>query len=122
MSFIRDVEQGRGFEAGYFLESEVGVVRKTRQIKQDGAETIGTEKYVLAGTLFTGDGGEKGIVYEDVNVTSGDMPGSVVLAGRVYGDRIPPETKSGIADVEGFTVIESVPEVTRPYYKEEGDA
>lgn len=121
MSFIREVEQGRGFEAGYFMESEVGMVRKTRQIKQDGAETIGTEKYVLAGTLYNDDG-VKGIVYEDVNVTSGDMPGSVVLAGRVYGDRLPPETKSGIADVDGFTVIENVPEVTRPYYKEEGDA
>lgn len=115
MSFIRETENGRGFEAGYFMESEVGLVRKTRQIKQDGAVEINGEKYVLAGTLFTGDGGEKGIVYEPVCVTSGDMPGSVVLAGRVYGDLVPSETKSGIEGVDGFTIIENVPEVTRPY-------
>lgn len=118
MSFIRQVEQGRGFEAGYFMESEVGMVRKTRAIKQDGAETIGNEKYVLAGTLYNEDG-VKGIVYEDVNVTSGDMPGSVVLAGRVYGDRIPAETKSGLEGVGGFTIIDSTPEVVRPYYNDE---
>lgn len=114
MSFIRDVEQGRGFEAGYFMESEVGMVRKTRQIKADGAKTIGTEKYVLAGTLYE-EGSEKGIVYEDVNVTSGDMPGSVVLAGRVYKDRLPSDTQSGLEGATSFTLIDTVPAVTRPY-------
>lgn len=115
MSFIRDVENGRVFQAGYFMESEVGLVRKTRQIKADGATAIGAEKYVLAGTLFTGDDGEKGIVYEDVNVTSGDMPGSVVLAGRVYASLLPEETKSGIEDDPNFTAIDTMPPVTRPY-------
>lgn len=114
MSFIRDVEQGRGFEAGYFMESEVGMVRKTRQIKSAGAKAIGTEKYVLAGTLYE-EGSERGIVYEDVNVTSGDMPGSVVLAGRVYKDRLPSATQEGLADAAGFTLIDTVPAVTRPY-------
>lgn len=114
MSFIRDVEKGRGFEAGFFMESEVGLVRKTRQIKAAGAETIGAEKYVLAGTLYS-EGGEKGIVYEPVNVTSGDMPGSVVLAGRVYGDLIDAGAKSALEDDENFTIIETRPDVTRPY-------
>lgn len=114
MSFIRNNVNGRGFEAGFFMESEVGLVRKTRQIKAAGAETIGDEKYVLAGTLYS-DGGETGIVYEDVCVTSGDMPGSVVLAGRVYGDMIPSATKSGIEDNDSFTIIENRPTVTRPY-------
>ena len=117
MSFIRKVEEGRGFNAGYFMESEVGMVRKTRQIKDTEATTVGTEKYVLAGTLYTGDAGEKGIVYEDVNVTSGDMPGSVVLEGRVYGDRLPEATKTGLAEADGFTIIENVPAVTRPAEK-----
>lgn len=117
MSFTTETK-GRGYNAGYFMESEVGMVRKTRTIKQDGAETVGAKKYVFGGTLYD-DGGVKGIVYEDIDVTSGDMPGSVVLAGRVYGDRLPPETKSGIADVDGFTVIENAPTVERPYYKEE---
>ena len=114
MSFIRDVEKGRGFEAGYFMESEVGRVRKTRQIKSAGATPIGNEKSVLAGSLWE-DGGEYGVVYEDVNVTSGDMPGSVVLAGRVYGDRIAGDAKSALDDDENFTIIENSPAVTRPY-------
>lgn len=114
MSFIRNVEEGREFQAGYFLESEVGVVRKTRQIKAAGAITVGTEKIVPAGTLYD-EGDEKGILYEDVNVTSGDMPGSVVLAGRVYGDRIPIATKSGVADNENIVIIETSPKMERPY-------
>lgn len=113
MSFIRGVEQGRGFEAGYFLESEVGLVRKTRQIKAEKGTVVGTEKIVPAGTLYE-EGSEKGIVYEDVNVTSGDMPGPVVLAGRVYGDLLPEATKTGLAEEKGFTIIETHPTVTRP--------
>lgn len=115
MSFIRKTENGRSFEAGYFMESEVGLVRKTKQISATGATTIGNEKYVLAGTLFTGTGGEKGIIYEDVCVTSGDMPGSVVLAGRVYGDLIDSSAKSALADNDNFTIIETHPATERPY-------
>ena len=37
MSFIGATEQGSVFTPGWFLESDVGVVRKTRQIKQEGA-------------------------------------------------------------------------------------
>lgn len=113
MSFIRDVEKGPGFEAGYFMESEVGRVLKTREIKQAGATTIGTEKYVLAGTLYK-NGNEKGIVYEPVNVTSGNMPGSVVLAGRVYKDRLPSATSEGLGEDSNFTLIDTAPKVTRP--------
>ena len=115
MSFIRASENGRSMNAGYFMESEAGMVLKTRQIKAEGAETVGAEKIVPAGTLFTGEGGEKGLVYEDVNVTSGDMPGSVVLAGRVYGDRIDSAAKAALTGADGFTIIESSPAVERPY-------
>lgn len=114
MSFIRNTENTPGFNAGYFLESEVGVVRKTRQIKAADAVTVGDEKYVLAGSLYS-EGSEVGIVYEPVNVTSGDMPGSVVLAGRVYKDKLPTATASGVESAEGITLIDSSPAVTRPY-------
>lgn len=113
MSFIRNTE-ARGFEAGAFLESEVGLVRKTRQIKAEKGTAFGAQKLVPAGTLYE-DGDEKGIVYEDVDVTSGDMPGSVVLAGRVYKDRLPEETQSGLEGAAGFTLIDSSPAVERPY-------
>lgn len=113
MSFIQD-KKGLGFEAGYFMESEVGMVRKTRQIEQSDATEINGEKYVLAGTLYK-NGSEKGIVYENVCVSSGDMPGSVVLAGRVYGDLIPSATKSALTGEESFTIINTHPATERPY-------
>lgn len=119
MSFIREDQKGRDFNAGYFLESEVGVVRKTRQISDEDAVDMNGEKIVPAGTVWpTNDASAEGFVYEDVNVTSGDMPGSVVLAGRVYEDRLPVSFGSGAKEAleeKGFVFIETSPEIERPY-------
>lgn len=120
MSFIGATEQGRTFAPGWFLESEVGVVRKTRQIAQTGGKETGSgNKYVPMGTVWpANDATAEGIVYEDVDVTTGDMPGSVVLAGRVYEDRLPAAleeaAKTALAG-KGFVFIETSPTVTRPY-------
>lgn len=120
MSFIGATEQGRTFAPGWFLESEVGVVRKTRQIAQAGAKENGDgSKYVPMGTVWpANDATAEGIVYEDIDVTTGDMPGSVVLAGRVYEDRIPAAIAAGAKTAlaeKGFTFIAASPAVTRPY-------
>lgn len=120
MSFIGATENGRVFSPGWFLESEVGVVRKTCQISQAGATDTGDgNKYVPMGTVWpANDATAKGIVYEDVDVTEGDAPGSVVLAGRVYEDRLPvtiaAAAKTALAAI-GFTFIATSPAVTRPY-------
>lgn len=119
MSFTGATEKGRNFEPGWFLESAVGVVRKTRQIKKDGAVDFNGEKYVPMGTVYpANDATADGIVYEDVFVTDGDMPGSVVLAGRVYEDRLPnavsSEAKTAL-EGKGFVFIPAGPAVTRPY-------
>lgn len=119
MSFIRESQNGRTYAPGWFLESEVGVVRKTRQIPQASATDQNNEKYVLMGTVWpANDATAEGIVYEDICVTSGDMPGSVVLAGRVYEDRLPTAiaaaAKTALA-AKGFTFIAASPAVTRPY-------
>lgn len=117
MSFIREISKGTG--QGYFLESEVGVVRKTRQISAENAVERNDEKYVVEGTIWpANDSTAAGIVYEDVNVTSGDMPGSVVLAGRVYEDRLPVAISSAAKTAlaaSGFTFIANSPNTTRPY-------
>lgn len=119
MSFISS-EQGRVYAPGWFLESDAGVVRKTRQIAQAGAVTAPNGgKYVPMGTVYPkNDATAEGIVYEDVDVTSGDMPGSVVLAGRVYADRLS-GTLSAAArtalEGKGFTILETAPAVERPY-------
>lgn len=88
MSFIGAGEQGVVYAPGYFLAHEE-CERKTRQIAQTGAIDANGKKYVKMGTVYpANDATAEGIVYEDVDVTTGDMPGSVVLKGVVYEDRL----------------------------------
>ena len=89
MSFIGEIEQGVTYAPGYFLAHEE-CERKTRQIAQEGSTDVNGRKYVKMGTIYpSNDGQAEGIVYEDVDVTTGDMPGSVVLKGVVYENRLP---------------------------------
>ena len=81
---------GKTYAPGYFLAHEE-CERKTREIPQSMAttEANGT-KYVKMGTVYpSNDANAVGIVYEDVDVTTGNMPGSVVLKGVVIEDRLP---------------------------------
>ena len=91
MSFIGAVEQGKTYAPGYFLAHEE-CERKTRQIAQNSALVVTADnggKYVPMGTAYpTNDGNATGIVYEDVDVTTGDMPGSVVTRGVVIEGRL----------------------------------
>lgn len=119
MSFIGSIETGRLYESGWFLESEVGVVRKTQQISAIGATTAENGgKYVPMGTIWpSNDANAVGIVYEDVDVSTGDMPGSVVMEGRVYSDRLPVALATAAKTAlegKGFKFF-TTPTVTRPY-------
>lgn len=116
MSFIGNVEQGKAYAPGWFLAHEE-CERKTFQMVAEGAESRADgAKYVPMGTIYKVDDAVVGIVYEDVDVTSGDMPGSVVVKGSVYEDRLPEtlgeEDKEALVAL-GFTFA-TVPEVTRP--------
>lgn len=110
-------ETGLPYPAGYFLAHEE-CVRETRQIPQAGASTAPNGgKYVKAGTPFpSNDANAIGILYEDVDVTTGDMPGSVVMSGRIYENRLPvtliTAAKSALT-AKGFVFI-TEPSVTRP--------
>lgn len=93
MSFIGEVKQGTTYAPGYFLaNNDEGVTRETRQVAQNSALVKETAdgKYVPMGTAYpTNDGNAIGILYEDVDVTVGDMPGSVVTGqAEVYEDRL----------------------------------
>ena len=91
MSFIGEGTNGQTYAPGWFLANAEDCTRETRQIAQNGATTAdnGT-KYVKMGTAYpSNDGNAIGIVYEDVDVSTGDMPGSVVTKGVVYEDRLP---------------------------------
>lgn len=118
MSFIGTVEEGLVYAPGHFLAHEE-CERKTRQIAQAGATTAANgAKYVKMGTVYpANDATAEGIVYEDVDVTTGDMPGSVVLKGTVYEDRLPvalADAAKTALEAKGFTFIATTPAVTRP--------
>ena len=89
MSYIGN-ETGKAYAPGWFLAHEE-CERKTYEISQEGAATADNGgKYVKMGTVYPANGSSAiGIVYEDVDVTSGNMPGSVVTKGTVYEDRLP---------------------------------
>ena len=120
MSFIGAVEQGKVYAPGYFLAHEE-CERKTRQIAQSGATNVNGRKYVKAGTFYPANDSStvEGIVYEDVDVTTGNMPGSVVTKGVVYLDRLPASPESGVQSAlegKGFTFIANAPKAIRPEY------
>jgi hypothetical protein len=70
-------------------------------------------KYVPAGALISG----VGLLYEDVDVSTGAMPGSVVTNGIVYEDRLPAEYNSTAKNgIPGITFISAAPGVVRPDY------
>lgn len=125
MSFIGAVENGKTYAPGWFLAHEE-CVRETREIPALGASTAPNGgKYVKMGTPYpSNDQYAIGIVYEDVDVSTGDMPGSVVTQGRVYEDRLPvdldSDAKTALAAL-GFVFVEE-PTVTRPDFSgETGD-
>lgn len=107
MSFI-ETTQGGGFAAGRFLVADEQCVRETATIPADHASAVtrpdGT-KYVPEGTIIGG----KGILYEDIDVTKGDAPGSIVTKGVVYGDRLPVAP-----EIDGIEVVEESPTIVRP--------
>ena len=91
MSFINLNDQGTVYAPGYFLAHEE-CVRETREMAQNSTlvqTAADGAKYIPMGTAYpTNDGNAIGIVYEDVDVTTGNMPGSVVTKGVVIEDRL----------------------------------
>ena len=91
MSFINLNDQGAVYAPGYFLAHEE-CVRETREMAQNSTlvkTAADGAKYIPMGTAYpTNDGNAIGIVYEDVDVTTGNMPGSVVTKGVVIEDRL----------------------------------
>lgn len=91
-----------------FLESEVGLVLKTRQIPASMGEDDGYgHKIVPAGTVFK----TTGLVFETVDVTDGDKAGSVMVAGRVLADRLDSTAATALANT-GIVFV-NAPDVIR---------
>lgn len=94
MSFIGKKREGETYAPGYFLAyADEEVVRETRQFAENSALVVTDAdggKHVPMGTAYpTNDAYAVGIAYEDVDVSDGDMPGSVVTGNAVvYEDRL----------------------------------
>ena len=104
MSFNQN-ETNVGYKPGFFLAHEE-CTRETRQIAQNHAQVVTADgkKHVPMGAIYpANDATAVGIVYEDVDVTTGAMPGSVVTAGTVYLDRLP-TAKVIKQDAKGYLV------------------
>lgn len=89
MSFISEANNGKVFAPGYFLLNNEDVTRETKQISDSGVEAEDGVKVVKGGTAYpSNDANAIGIVYEDIDVTTGPMPGSVVTLGTIIEDRL----------------------------------
>lgn len=123
MSFIAK-DTGRGFEAGHFLVDHEDCTRLTATIAQNHAQVVtradGT-KHVPAGAIIpSNDGNAKGILYEDIDVTNGDMPGSIVTRGQVYTDRLPATPESAaVSALTGIGFTPTSPATNRPNFEVE---
>jgi hypothetical protein len=121
MSFIeKNATVGKTYAPGWFLASE-DCKRETRQIAQAGATSANGGKYQKMGSFYPANNSStvEGILYEDVDVTSGDMPGSVVTEGIVYLDRLPAAPESGVQNAlegKGFKFIATSPSTVRPEF------
>ena len=119
MSFNKTPTTGKAYAPGYFLaKDDESCVRETRTILASGGTEAGGGKYVPMGTIYpANDGTAEGILYEDVDVTTGDMPGSVVTKGIVYEDKLPVPldtyAKTALSG-KGFKFIATSPGVARP--------
>ena len=117
MSFNQN-ENNVGYKPGYFLADAENCTRITYQISQSHAAvvTANGKKHVPAGAVIPANGATAvGILYEDVDVTTGNMPGSIVTDGIVYEDRLPASLDSDAKTaMKGIKVITTAPGITRP--------
>lgn len=113
MSFIQHDPLNTFYQPGWFL-AVANCIRQTVQVAHNHSQVVTKadgSKYVPAGALISG----VGLLYEDVDVSTGDMPGSVVTEGTVYEDRLPASYDSTAkAGIPGITFIQTAPAIVRP--------
>ena len=117
MSYIENKE-GYVFNAGYFLAHEE-CERKTYEIPASmGIDAGDGAKYVPAGTPFPSDDASAiGLVYEDTDVSVGNVAGSVVTKGTVYNGRLP---ITG-ANYDAVTLKDLVSPKAQGWYESDGE-
>lgn len=120
MSYFDGPAKGYGWNAGHFLVNDETCIRQTMTIAANHAQAVTREngrKVVPAGAVIPANGATaKGILFEDIDVTEGAKPGSVVIEGTIYGGRLPAALDGAAASaLTGITVL-TEPTITRPDY------
>ena len=121
MSFIGAVDKGVSYTPGFFIANgDENVTRETRQFAANSALVVTSDdgaKHIPMGTAYpSNDGNAIGIAYEDVDVTKGDMPGSVVTKADVYEDRL---AITG-ADYDSVSLKDLVSPKAQGWYESDG--
>lgn len=128
MSYFAGPEKGYGFAPGFFIAHDGTEHKETAMVAANHAQAVTRDdgrKVVPAGAVIpANDATAKGILYEDIDVTNGDKPGSIVTEGTIYGDRLPAplseDTTEGGATVPGAATaltgirVVTSPTITRP--------
>lgn len=113
MSFIQHDLLNKFYQPGWIL-ANADCVRKTVNVPQNHSQVVTKadgSKYVPEGALISG----VGLLYEDVDVSTGAMPGSVITEGTVYENRLPAEYNSTAKNgIPGIKFISAEPAITRP--------
>lgn len=120
MAFTNNDYSAKVYAPGYFLAENENCERKTRQADSTDQRVITTGsggKYLPMGTVYpSDDANAEGILYEDTDVTYGDMPCSVVLRGTVYENRLP---VTG-ADYDAADIGDYVSPAAQGWYESDG--
>ena len=119
MAFREPSKYGTIYAPGYFLADTEGCTRETITVAANHAAVVTKadgSKFVPAGAVIPANGSTAvGILYEDVDVSTGAMPGSIVTRGVIYEDRLPASLDSdAVTALTGIKVITAAPTVTRP--------
>jgi len=113
MSLIRTIKSD---EQVNWLASSTGMRLKTATAYQTMGIKDGDVITVKSGTIYpTDDANAEGIVFENVNVTNGDYPCSILTAGYVLADRLTVSDAAKTALEASGIKFESAPEFEREY-------
>lgn len=116
MSFTAST-QGTTFEAGWFLANDEQCMRESATIPANHAQKVTRNGRVIvpAGAVFpANDATATGILYEDIDVTDGAAPGSIVTKGVIYGDRLPAQLAQAAATALTGIIVKTSPAIVRP--------
>lgn len=93
-----------------WLGSEVGMVLKTATISSTSGATVveNGRTIIKSGTLINDSVLGKGLLYNDADVTDGDVVKSIMIGGRYIDSKLPTSVASSASDLanKGLYAIE----------------